>query len=304
MDRLAAVEVFTRVVEQGGFSSAAKLLGLTPSAVSKQISQLEDRLGARLLNRTTRRLSLTEVGAAFYERGQAVISALNEAEDAVTNLTAAPRGVLKVTIPVAFGQAHIAPVLPGFLTAHPEIILEVRQTDEYVDIVQDGIDVAIRVAELKDSSLIARKIAPAKRVVCASPAYLLRHGVPKRPEDLAEHNCLIFTERTARDDWVFGTGPDRRVVSVTGTVRTNSIEVLVRAAVEGLGILRVAGYVVTDHFRNGQLVSLLREVPVADSAVYAVYPAGRHLSPKVRSFIDYLTATIGQPEYWRDSHLE
>lgn len=304
MDRLAGMDVFVRVVDEGSFSEAARSLRLTPSAVSKQISALEDRLGTRLLSRTTRRLILTEAGRTLLNRARPILDAMEEAEGSVTALTNAPRGLLKVNIPVSFGETHIAPILPEFMARYPEVRLMVGQADRFVDLVEEGIDVAIRVAELKDSSLIARRLAPMIRIVCAAPAYLERFGVPKRPEHLATHNCLTFIERTHQVDWRFGPNADKQVIAARGSLSTNATETLRQAALAGVGIVRLSNYIVMRDLRAGTLVRLLADYEVQESSVYAVFPASRHVSPKTRAFVDYLVETVGRPHYWHESGLD
>lgn len=304
MNRLAGMDVFVRVVDDGSFSAAARTLGQTPSAVSKQISALEDRLGTRLLSRTTRRLVLTEAGRTLLDRARPILEAMGEAEGSVTALSDAPRGVLKINIPVAFGEAHIAPILPGFLARYPEIRLLVGQSDRFVDLVEEGIDVAVRVAELKDSSLIARRLAPMRRIVCAAPSYLERYGRPTKPEDLSGHNCLSFIEKTHQMDWRFGSVADQQSVAVSGSLSANATETLRQAALAGVGIVRLSNYVVMRDLRAGALVRLLVDYEVSESSVYAVFPASRHLSPKTRAFVDYLVETVGRPHYWQESGLD
>jgi DNA-binding transcriptional LysR family regulator len=298
-DRLSGLAVFAQVVDSGGFSAAARTLGLTPSAVSKQIGLLEDRLGARLLHRTTRRVALTEVGAAFYERARGVLTALDEAERSVTDLNAVPRGTLRLSIPVHFGQFHIAPILPGFMAQYPEVTLDLDMSDRYVDLIGESIDVAVRIGGLQDSSLIVRRLAPNRRIVCASPAYLAAHGTPAAPADLAEHNCLTFHQHGPAVEWRFGEGERRQTVRVSGTLQANNIEALRAAAVAGVGIIRMSAYVLAGELAEGRLVPVLADFEARDAEVYALYPAARHLSPKVRAFVDYLADRIGRPAYWQ-----
>ena len=303
MDKVSEIAAFARVVDAGGFSAAARQLGVTPSAVSKQVTHLEDRLGARLLHRTTRSLSLTEEGAAFYEHTKPILAALDEAEQAVSRLAGAPRGTLRVAIPLAFGQIHIAPILPEFTARYPEISVEIVTTERYVNLVEEGIDVAVRIGDIPDQSMVIRKIAPNRRVVCASPAYLAAHGTPIRPADLAHHNCLTYLQQGPKVEWHFGEGSAASTVHVSGTIQTNSFTVLHAAALAGIGITRIAAYVVGDDLRSGTLVALLTDMEASDGDVFAVYPAARHLSPKVRAFIDFLVETIGRPSYWERAGL-
>jgi len=300
---LAGLPVFAQVVESGGFTAASAVLGLTPSAVSRQVSQLEDRLGARLLNRTTRRISLTEIGAAYYERARAALDILAEAEQAVVDLSAAPSGVLKISMPSIFGSFHIAPILPDFVDRHPDITLEVSISDRFVDLVEEGLDVAVRVAELRDSSLVARRIAPFRRLVCASPHYVARCGQPESPDDLDDHDCLVLTSYQPRGHWQFGPGRAPRSIPVTGSIASNSVDVLLRAALAGTGLVQLPSYVLSNAIKTGALLPLLTGFEADNRNVYAVYPASRHLSPKVRAFVDYLAETLGRPSYWEAAGL-
>jgi len=292
VDSLNEIEIFVRVVQSGSFSAAARQLDLSPSAVSKQISRLEDRLGARLLNRTTRQLSLTEVGAAFFQRAERIVADVAEAEQAVSHLHAAPRGKLRISAPVAFGRLHIAPLLPDFMAAQPELTIDLACSDRFVDLVEEGLDLAIRIGELADSSLIARRISANRRVVCAAPAYVAARGAPQRPADLANHNCLTYTYRTQRHDWSFQGAEGPITVTVSGNIETNYPEVLRSAAVAGTGIVLLPLWLIGEDLAQGRVVPLLPGYHVPDSAVYAVYPHGRHLSPKVRSFVDFLAERL------------
>lgn len=298
MDKISGISAFARVVETGGFSAAARQLGVTPSAISKQVTQLENRLGARLLNRTTRQLSLTEVGTAFYERTKQILWALDEAEQAVSHLTNIPRGTLRVTVPLAFGETHIAPILPGFVTRFPDVSVEIVTSERLANLVEEGIDVAIRVGQGPDSSLFGRKLAPNRRIICASPAYLAARGIPQVPGDLMNHNCLTYVQQGPRVEWRFGDDSEAFTVPVSGTIQSNSFSVLRAAAVAGVGITRLAGFIVGEALKNGALVELLGAYEANDGDIFVVYPTSRHLSPKVRAFIDYLVETIGQPRYW------
>ncbi len=303
MDRLSQITMFNAVVERQGFTAAAKMLGVTASAVSKQVSQLENELGARLINRTTRSLSLTEVGAAYYEQTKDIVTALERAETVVTELTGKPRGLLRVHIPVGFGQIHLSGVLPGFLARYPEVTLDVTVLEDHVDLVEAGIDAAVRIGGRQDSSLIRRRLAPNRRLLCASPAYLAAHGTPETPGDLARHNCLTHSPEGPHGEWVFTDGGHEHAVRLRGSVRTNSFAVLRDAALAGAGIVRLAGYLIGEDLRAGRLISVLDQYVAQDAEISVVYPTRRHLSPKVRAFVDYLVETIGQPEFWRHAGL-
>lgn len=302
MESLAGMEVFVRVVRAGSFSAAARSLNQTPSAVSKQIGRLEDRLGARLFNRTTRRLGLTEVGAAFHERAQRILSEVEDAEQAVSRLNEAPRGTLRLDTPTAFGRLYVAPLVPRYLARFPEMRIDMTLNDRYIDPLEDAVDLVIRIGELSDSSLIARRLARNRRVVCGAPGYFARHGLPQRPADLARHNCLVYTYRAARNDWPFvcrereAEAPE--VVRVQGNLETNNAETLHAAALAELGIGLFPLWLAGPDLVAGRLVRALPAFHVPDSAVYAIYPPGRHLSPKVRSFVDFLAEEAARTWTW------
>lgn len=299
MQDLASLAVFARVVEAGGFSAAAGSLGLSKSAVSKQVSRLEARLGIRLLNRTTRRLSLTEAGALFYEGCQRMVAEAEAAEAAVTHLAAAPRGTLRVNAPVSFAMLHLAPILPELMESCPELSIDLTLNDRRVDLVEEGYDVALRIGRLGDSSLIARRLAPSRSLLCAAPAYLERHGTPQRPEDLTGHNCLIYSYQAEGALWRFQ-GPEGAVsVRVTGRLQVNNGDVLCAAMQAGGGVGRLPTFIAGDALRAGRLLRLLPDWPLGDdAAVHAVYPSGRAPSPKIRVFIDFLAGRFGDPPYW------
>lgn len=298
MDRLDDMLAFIKVVDTGSFTAAADRLGLSKSVVSRRVAELEDRLGARLLNRTTRRLSLTEVGSAFHERCARILADLDEAERAVADLHAAPRGRLRVNAPVSFGVMHLAPAIAAFLERHPAIDMEIDLNDRYVDLVDEGYDLAVRIGRLRDSSLIARRLAPSRMVVCASPAYLERRGVPAQPEDLVQHNCLIYSNVPTAEQWTFRCGAQTRSVRITGTLRTGNGDLLREAAMAGVGIAVLPTFLCGDALASGALFSVLPDAHVAESTVFAVYPQNRHLSPKVRAFVDFLATRFGPEPYW------
>jgi DNA-binding transcriptional LysR family regulator len=300
MDSLNAMEVFVRVVQSGSFSEAARALSLTPSAVSKQVSRLEDRLGARLINRTTRRLGLTEEGTAFFDRAQRILADVSEAEQAVTHLHGAPRGTLKLNAPVVFGRMHIAPLIPAFLQQHREVRLDFTVNDRFVDLLEEGLDLVIRIGELKDSSLIARRLATNRRVVVAAAEYLEKHGRPERPRDLAAHNCLIYLYRSTKNLWQFDGPEGPESVEVRGDVETNNAEVILELVRSGQGIALLPTWLVGQCLRGGHLLQVLKGYAAADSQIYAVYPPGRHLSPKVRAFVDHLVQHFKTSPLWRE----
>jgi len=302
LDRQSEMAVFVKVVDEESFSSAARVMKLTPSAVSKLISRLEDRLGARLLNRTTRRLSMTEEGHAFYQRCVPILSAINEAERAVTELHAEPRGLLKINASTAFGQYHIEPLIPEFLAKYPDLRIQMTLSDSLVNLVEEEVDVAVRIADLPDSSLIARKLGPARRMVAASPKYLEMHGEPTTPDDLKDHNCLTLSFETSLNQWEFG-GPDGpKRIRVTGNFETNNATALHEAARAGLGLIRAGNFILQPDIREGRLIPVLQEFEAhgGDTNIYAVYPHNRHLSPKVRAFVDLLTDNFLPVPPWEE----
>ncbi|MCB2099550.1 MAG: LysR family transcriptional regulator [Rhodobacterales bacterium] len=298
MDTLNGMAVFAKVVETGSFSGAARDLGQSKSAVSKQVARLEDRLKARLLNRTTRRLSLTEVGQAFYDRAQRILAEVTEAEEAVSTLQARPRGTLRVNVPMSFGIQHVGPHMAAFMARYPDLNVDLTLNDRRVDLVDEGYDLAVRIGVMADSSLIARRLAPLRGVVCAAPAYWERHPPPSRPQDLADHDCLIYTYNPSGTEMTFH-GPDGPVaVRLNGRLRANNGDVLRSVAVAGGGVCVAPSFIVGDDLRAGRLVHALPEYGWRDGGVYAVYPHNRHLSPKVRAFVDFLVEIYGDAPYW------
>lgn len=289
---------FVQVVEGRSFSTAARALGVTRSAVSRQVAGLEDRLGARLLNRTTRRLSVTEAGAVYYESCARILAEARAAERAVMDLDAAPRGLLRINAPMSFGVGHLGPALASFACAHPALTVELTLDDRVVDLVGEGYDMAIRIADLPPSTLVARRLAANRRVLCAAPAYLARAGTPERPEDLARHACLGYSYLATGNDWRFR-GPDGPVtVRIDPVLSANNGDVLRQMAVAGLGIMLAPTFIAGDDLRSGALMPLLGEWTEADTGIFAVYPHSRHLSPKVRAFVDFLAARFGPAPYW------
>jgi len=295
MDTLEGLPVFVRVVREGSFSAAARVLELTPSAVSKQIGRLEDRLTVRLFNRTTRRLSLTEEGAAFYERASRILADLEDAAESVSSLKAVPRGRLRVTLPTAFGILHLLPALPDFMARHPEVTLEIDLNDRFVNMIEEGFDLALRVGDLEDSSLIGRRLAANRRVLAAAPGYLTGRAAPQRPADLAAHDCLIYTYRAQRHDWhLVDENGKECVVSVTGKIETNNPMMLREAALSGLGVVLLPLWIIGPDLKAGRLERILPTHHWPDNAIHAVYPPGRHLSAKVRSFVDFLVERFAE----------
>lgn len=293
------MQLFAAVVEAEGYSQAARVLGLSKSSVSKRISALEDRLGVRLLNRTTRRLSLTEAGAAFHEGCLRVVAAAEAAEEAVTHLASAPRGILRISAPMSFGVQHVAPFLPALLERYPELAIDLVLNDRIVDLVDEGFDLAIRIGNLSDSSLIARRLAPSRRMACASPAYLDAQGTPQTPAELRHHDCLLYSYQASGATWRFRGPAGPQHVSVSGRLQANNGEALRAAAIGGLGIALLPTFLVCDQLRDGRLVALLREwQDPGEGGVHALFPTTRNLSPKVRAAVEFFAECFGGTPYW------
>ncbi|MGI9316797.1 MAG: LysR family transcriptional regulator, partial [bacterium] len=271
-------------------------LGISPAVASTYINKLEQGLDVRLVHRTTRKVSLTEEGIAFLPHAEEVLASIEAARASVGAGNASPRGTLRITAPASFGRMHLMPALKGFLTRHPDLTTDIRFSDTIVDLVEGGFDIAIRNSELKDSTLIARKLAPDKRIVCASPEYLARFGEPGSPEDLRNHQCLHLT---GLESWVFHTPAGPLNIKTRGRFRTDNGEAVRDACVDGLGITINSSWSAYQHLQRGELVQILRDYPlVTDSAIWAVYPSSRLLAPKVRAFIDYFAGYYGSKPYW------
>lgn len=301
MDNLIGMAVFARVAEARGFSAAAQRLGISKSAVSKQIARLEQSLGARLLNRTTRRLSLTEVGSAFYEHCARVVAEAEAAELSVSRLRSEPRGVLKLTAPAAFGRQHLASAMPEFLGAYPELKVEMDLNDRLADLAEEGIDVAVRLFGEPAPNTVARRLAPIHWVVCATPAYLGKYGTPLEPAELRAHNCLFYSFRATESDWRFRHVGGEVSVRVSGNFVANNSLAIRETAVRSMGIALAPTFIVGDDLRDGTLELLLPEYQpqgTYGNEIHAVYLPNRYLSPKVRAFIDFFVARFGPEPYW------
>jgi len=289
MDRFSAMRVFAQVVESGGFSRAAARLGLSTTAVSRQVGELEAHLQTRLLNRTTRRLSLTESGQAFYGRAVQLLNDLDEAEQEASKAAVVPRGTIRLTSSINFGTRHVAPAIAGFAERHPSVQFDIQLTDRLVDLVEEGFDLAIRVGGAGSENLVARKLGETRLVLCAAPGYLAEHGSPATPQDLARHNCFTYEYASPRNQWRLR-APDGRehTVRVTGTIHSNNGDLNAALAVRGAGVAFEPDFIVDDDLGAGRLVALLPGYAVEPAPIYAVYPTRKHLSAKVRLFVDYL----------------
>lgn len=288
MDKLTSMSVFVRVAKAGSFAGAARDLGISRAMATKHIMSLERSLDTRLFNRTTRSLSLTEVGLSYLERCQQILFDVEEMEAAVTHLQSEPRGLLKVSAPPVIGATHIAPALAEFLKIHDELSVEIILRGGEIDLIDEGVDIAIYLGELKDSSLIARKLARSDLVVCGSPAYFERYGIPNEPEDLINHNCLVNWAIAPRDRWKFKGVLGEREIKVSGRIQSNVADPIRMAADDGLGLVMLPKYIVGRDIEKGKLKVVLEQYSVAPLEIHAVYPHRKYLSAKVRDFLDFL----------------
>jgi DNA-binding transcriptional LysR family regulator len=299
VDRFQAMRVFAQVIESGGFSKAAERLDLSATAVSRQVADLENHLQTRLLNRTTRRLSLTESGQAFYARCVQLLNDLEEAEQEASRAAVVPRGTIRLTCAVNFGVRHLAPAIAQFLAEHAGVQFDVQLSDRMVDLVEEGFDLAIRIGGPGGENLVARRLGETRVVPCASPAYLKRHGAPRTPADLASHNCFTYEYVSPRDRWSYldHDGSEKHV-RMTGTLHSNNGDLLAVVAARGVGIVFEPGFIVGPEIRAGRLVPLLQDYAVPPMPIFAVYPTRRHLSAKVRVFVDFLVARLAGSLDW------
>ena len=299
MDHLAAIQAFAQVVELGSFAKAAERLGISTTATSRQVGELETHLQTRLLNRTTRRVSLTESGRAYYERVVQLLADLEEAEQEASRAAVVPRGVIKLTTAVNFGVRHVAPAIAAFLARHGEVRFDVSLSDRVIDLVEEGFDLGIRIGTAGPHNVVARKLGETRVVPCASPDYLAKHGTPQQPEDLARHNCFTYEYVTPRNVWTFRDADGReRPVRVGGNLQSNNGDLLAEAAARGAGIVFEPAFIVGPEVRAGRLVPLLQDFAPAPLPIYAVYPSRKHLSAKVRLFVDFLMERFAGAEDW------
>jgi DNA-binding transcriptional LysR family regulator len=300
LDRLTGLKVFTEVVASGSFSAAGRTLGMSQTMVTKHIAALEGRLGVKLFHRSTRRISLTDAGRNYLESSERILADIEAADSAVAADRVEPRGLLRLNAPVSFGCRQIAPLLSEFARSYPLVTVELGLNDRYVDLIEEGWDLAIRIGNLSDSRLIVRRIASCRTVVCASPSYLAAHGVPRTLSDLVDHNCLGYTlgRSGGPGKWVFGPKGELPI-AVTGHLRANNGDALCAAAVAGQGIIYQPSFIVADDLREGALVALALDQPTQElDGVYTVYPPERHPAAKVRVFIDFLASRFGPEPPW------
>lgn len=285
--------IYVRAVERGSLSAAAEDFDISATMAGKHLRFLEERVGARLLNRTTRRQSLTEFGREYYERCKQILAEVDEAEEAASHSLAEPRGLLRISAPVSFGSQCLAPALADYLQANPQVDVDLELNDRVVDMVEERFEAAIRIGALPDSGLVARPLAPYRSVVCASPAYLARRGMPRLPEDLAGHNCLGFAYWTSRHEWHLHGPQGRETVEVKGRLRVNNGQALRMAALGGLGIIMQPEVLLAEDLRVGRLQRVLPDYEAASRPMHVVYLPDRRLTPKLRSFIDFVAQRFG-----------
>jgi DNA-binding transcriptional LysR family regulator len=299
LDRITSMQVFVRVAALGSFSAAARALHLSQTMVTKHVAALEERLGVKLLHRSTRRLVLTEGGRSYLAACERILAEIEEAEASASLDRIEPRGILRLNVPLTFGFRHVVPAITEFSRLYPAISVELGLADRVVDLIEEGWDLAIRIGRLKDSSLVARRIAPCRTAVCAAPSYLKEHGTPKTLDDLSGHNCLGYTLPSAAgaNRWVFGTEGDI-VVPVQGNLRANNGDALLAAALAGHGLIYQPTFLVGDSLRSGELVRILDEYPTYDLAVHAVLPSGRQAPAKVRAFVEFLAERFAPQPDW------
>jgi DNA-binding transcriptional LysR family regulator len=294
MDIVAGMKIFVAVVDNGSFAAAAERLDMSRAMTSKSIASLEDHLGTRLLNRTTRRLSLTEAGTAFYERSAQILADVWEAEQVAGRMAAEPRGTLKVTMPLAYGLHRLGPVIAEYASRYPQVKMDLSLSDRKIDLVDEGYDVAIRIGRLPESGLIARKLGTVHGVIVGAPSYFARHGRPELPADLAHHVCLGYSLAALGDEWRLQ-GPDGIVsVRCTGPIKADNGDMLRLAAIAGIGLIYQPWFIVEGDVRSGLLERVLTHYTSEELGIYAVYPSRRYLSAKVRTFVDFLVDALRQ----------
>ncbi|MBN5028782.1 LysR family transcriptional regulator [Stenotrophomonas maltophilia] len=293
MDRLHAMQIFVRAVELGSFSAVANELDISPQLVGKQVQALEHRLGIKLLNRTTRRQSLTENGQVFYERARSILGEMEAAEALMAESQAVPRGRLRISAPITFGSHALAPRLPAYLAEHPEVLVDLNLTNRTVDLLDEGFDAVFRTGPLPDSGLRSRALAPLELVLCAAPAYLQRRPPLKTPADLREHECLVFSHTSMRNEWVFDGPEGRATVPISGRFAKDSGEALRAAGVAGQGILLQPRELVEDALQSGRLQRVLVGYQAPPRALHLLFAPDRRMTPKLRSFLDFSSATFG-----------
>lgn len=294
MEHFSALPIFVTVVECGSFSAAGQKLGLSKSAISKRITLLEQHLGIQLLQRTTRSLSLTDAGARYFEYVRPAVQLAQEGLDAISELQQTPRGNLRISVPMVFGRLYIAPLIAEFLRRYPNIQLQMQMDDKTTDLISGGFDLAIRIGELPDSSLIARKLAPCLSVICASPSYLAQHGLPATPAVLIQHNCLFYSYFQDGVEWSFLSPDGVQRVQPKGNYQVNNSDAIHHACLDGLGIANLPRFIVEPDLQTGRLQVLLTDYPLPEHGIYAVYPQRKYLPTKVTVLIEFLMEKLGK----------
>lgn len=298
LDNLSDLLVFVRVADARSFTLAAERLGISRSSTGKSVNRLEERLATRLLHRTTRSVSLTEEGLVFYEHALRILAEVDEAETAINQRHQTPRGRLRIDLPVAFGRLHILPILRDFLLQWPEVDVEVTFSDDYSDLVREGIDLAIRIGGNDDSRLVRKVLAPHRLITCASPRYLANHGVPQTPDDLVDHHRLVFSHQGMPVPWRYQVNGQHRDESVGGRMRFNNTEALRDSALAGLGLCQLGAFLVGEQLSAGTLVPVLEKYCRVEAPICAVYPTRRYLSPKVKRFVGAIESRWGGKAIW------
>ncbi len=303
MDNFTTIPFFIAVVETGSFSNAAKRLAVTKSAVSKRISQFEDELGVRLLNRTTRKLSLTEAGLKYYEYARAAHLLAKEGQDAILKMQDSAQGLLRISVPMVFGRLHISPIIPNFLEQNPHIELHISMDDRVVDLVDEGFDMGIRIGQLTDSSLIARQLSPCTSILCASPIYLQKYGTPLTLDELTQHNCLLYSYYRGGATWSFDGPYGHERFLPQGNYKVNNSEVLYEALLAGVGICQMPTFIVGPAITEGILVPLLPDYHLPLHHIFAVYPQRRFLPEKMRLLLSFFSKCFGEDSEYRKKFL-
>lgn len=290
----STIPIFVAVVECGSFSLAAEKLGVTKSAISKRVTQLEDELGIRLLNRTTRKLSLTEAGKRYYDHVSQALALAQQGMDAVTELQGEPKGKLKITAPMSFGVLYIAPIIAEFLEQFPKVTIDLQLEDQMVDLIEGEFDLAIRIGNLPISNLVAKRLVNCKSVLCASPEYIKRNGSPQKPSDLIGHNCLVYSYFRGGSEWTFEQQHNEFKVIPKGNFIVNNSEAIRRALIEGLGVGQLPTFLVSKDILSGKLQPIMTPYSLPEHAIYAVFPERKHLPHKVRAFMEFVADKLGR----------
>ncbi|HIF50246.1 MAG TPA: LysR family transcriptional regulator [Thiotrichaceae bacterium] len=300
MDKVMSMRVFSAVAKNDSFSAAAKKLSISKAMASKHVQNLESSLGVRLFNRTTRKLNLTDVGSAYYDKVDAILTDIDETELAISQLNSEPRGTLKIMAPPSFGAFHLSRALSVYLRKYPDVSTVIELSNRIPDLVEDGIDLAFYLGELDDSSFVARKIASTRHVICASPYYLKQNGTPQTPDDLAKHNCMIYAPRTVHNEWDFINNNVKIKVKISGDIQCNNGDALRIAAIQGCGIAQLPTYMVGLDIQSGRLNALLEEYEPDKLPIYAIYNHRKYLSAKIQTFIEFMYELYQPEAYWNE----